>query len=196
MLTIGLTGGIGSGKSTVANLFEALGAPVVDADKISREITQPNGIAFDAIVNHFGKKIITADGTLNRNKLREIVFNNLKEKKWLEQTLHPIILEIMKKCIEKIDAPYCLLVIPLLLESKNIDFVDRVLVVDAPESLQIQRTQQRSQLDEKTIRAIMQSQSRRQERLAMADDVIVNDASIEALSDKVNQLHAQYLMLS
>lgn len=195
MLTVAVTGGIGSGKTTVANLFGDLGVAIIDADTIAHDLTKPNKPAFKAIVKHFGKNILNADGTLDRDKIRDIVFHHTEEKHWLERTLHPLILNIMQEKTKKINTPYCLLVIPLLAETKNVDVADRVLVVDAPESLQIERTQQRSHLDKKTIHAIMQAQCTRQQRLAMADDVIVNDGSITVLQDKVKALHAQYLEL-
>ncbi|WP_423063038.1 dephospho-CoA kinase [Candidiatus Paracoxiella cheracis] len=196
MLKIAITGGIGSGKSTVATLFAKLGVPVIDADKIAHDITEPHQLALDTIVKHFGRAILNPDATLNRHKLRDIVFHNMQEKQWLEETLHPIIIKIMKAQITKLNTPYCILVIPLLVESNDIDFVDRVLVVDAPESLQIERTQERSRLDEKTIHAIMQSQASRTKRLAIADDVIVNDQPITVLQDGVSELHSKYLELA
>lgn len=196
MLKIAITGGIGSGKTTVANLFTDLGVPVIDADKIAHDITQPQSTAFTKIVAHFGKTILKPNGKLDRHKIREIVFHDAQEKQWLERLLHPIILKTMQTEIQRINAPYCILVIPLLLETKHVDVVDRVLVVDAPQALQMQRTQQRSPVDEKTIRAIMQVQCSRTERLAMADDIIVNDGAITALQDTVNALHAKYLELA
>ena len=196
MLKIAITGGIGSGKTTVANLFTDLGVPVIDADKIAHDITQPQSTAFTKIVANFGKTILKPNGTLDRHKIREIVFHDAQEKQWLERLLHPIILKTMQTEIQRINAPYCILVIPLLLETKQVDVVDRVLVVDAPQALQMQRTQQRSPVDEKTIRAIMQVQCSRTERLAMADDIIVNDGAMTALQDTVNALHAKYLELA
>jgi len=196
MLKVAITGGIGSGKTTVANLFHELGIPIIDADEIAHKITRPSEPAYHSIVEHFGRNILNTDGTLNRHKLRDIVFHDMQEKAWLEETLHPLILQTMREHTQHIKTPYCILVIPLLAETNNVDFVDRVLVVDAPETDQIERTQQRSQLDKKTIQAIMQSQASRKDRLSIANDVIMNDQSILILQDKINALHAEYLELA
>lgn len=196
MLSIGLTGGIGSGKTTVANSFKELGVPIIDADDIAHEITKPNTPELKTIIDHFGKVIINKDGTLNRKKLREIIFSNLQQRLWLEKMLHPAIIRIMKERASQLTSPYCILVIPLLIETKNVGLVDRILVVDAPETLQIERTQKRSQLDEQQIRAILQTQTSRNQRLALADDVIVNDKDIAVLQRKVFELHCKYLKIT
>ena len=196
MLKIGLTGGIGSGKTTVANRFSALNVPIIDADVIAHEITAPHQTGYDKIVAHFGPALLSANGHLDRAQLREIVFKNPKEKHWLEATLHPVILETMQQKLQTLQAPYCILVIPLLVETANFSLVDRVLVIDAPESLQIQRTQQRSQLSEAQIRAIIKTQCTSAKRLKAADDVIVNDGDTTVLQQHVEQLHLKYLEMA
>ena len=197
MLRIGLTGGIGSGKSTVANYFAELGAPVIDADQIAHEITKPDQEAFKQIVNHFGDAVLTNGKFLNRSKLRELIFENPNYRQWLEHLLRPIIIAKMKTKLKKIEAPYCILAIPLLAEaSQSVDFIDRILVVDAPETLQIQRIKSRDQLSDQQIQFILQSQSRREKRLAIADDVIVNDQTIPVLRKSLFQLHCKYLQIA
>ncbi|ABS77746.1 dephospho-CoA kinase [Coxiella burnetii] len=197
MLRIGLTGGIGSGKSTVANYFAELGAPVIDADQIAHEITKPDQAAFKQIINHFGSAVLTKGKFLNRTKLRELIFENPDDRQWLENLLHPLIIAKMKTQLKKIKAPYCILAIPLLAEaSQSVDFIDRILVVDAPETLQIQRTKSRDQLSDQQIQLILQSQSPREKRLAIADDVIVNDQTIPILRKAVFQLHCKYLQIA
>lgn len=197
MLRIALTGGIGSGKSTVANYFSALGAPIIDADEIAHEITKPDQEAFKKIVAHFGEIVVTNDHSLNRSKLQELIFKNPDERQWLEDLLHPIIIIKMQEKLKEIKAPYCIIVIPLLTEtSRSIEFLDRVLVVDAPETLQIQRAKARDQLSDQQIKLILKSQSSREQRLAIADDVIVNDKTLPVLRETVFQLHSKYLKLA
>ncbi|MBW5802345.1 dephospho-CoA kinase [Coxiella endosymbiont of Ornithodoros amblus] len=197
MLRIGLTGGIGSGKSTVASYFAELGAPVIDADQIVHEITKPDQEAFKQIVNYFGNVVLTKGKFLNRTKLRELIFENPNDRQWLEHLLHPIIIEKMKIQLKKIKVPYCILAIPLLAEaSQSVDFIDRILVVDAPKTLQIQRTKSRDQLSDQQIQLILKSQNRREKRLAIADDVIVNDQTIPVLHKAVFQLHCKYLQIA
>lgn len=195
-LRIGLTGGIGSGKSTVANFFQKLGVPVIDADQIAHEITEPNQPALKKIVMHFGEDILDNNEALRRAALRKIIFENPHEKVWLEKLLHPLIRKKMKEAIDRCHYPYCILVIPLLAESKGITFIDRVLVVDAPMDLQIQRAKQRDDVSDKAIKAIIDSQCDHHERLAIADDIINNDADLTTLQNKVQQLHQKYLNLA
>ncbi len=195
MLRIGLTGGIGSGKSTVAGLFQRLGATIIDADVIAHSITEPGKYAFESVVEHFGKGIVKADGTLDRLALRHIIFKNSDERKWLENSLHPVIREAMKEQINKADSPYCVLVIPLLAESNKIDFLDRVCVIDVPEALQIQRVTGRDNLTEDDVKAIMASQASNEKRLSIADDVIHNDGDLNSLKTQVAELNQRYLKL-
>jgi len=196
MLRIGLTGGIGSGKSTVAGLFEKLGVTVIDADEIAARITEPNTYSFETIVEHFGKAIVAPDGSLNRKALRGIVFNSVKERKWLENLLHPVIREVMKERISQVRSAYCLLVIPLLAESNKIDFLDRICVIDVPEGIRIQRVTQRDHSSETDVEAIIASQCSEEKRLSITDDIIVNDGDMEKLKDQVFTLHQQYLTLA
>lgn len=197
MLIIGLTGGIGSGKSTVARLFADKGIPVIDADVIARHLTMPNEPALHAIVDHFGIPILQKDGSLNRTALRDIVFNNPAERQWLEQLLHPLIREKISQELASISAsglcpPYCLVVIPLLLETGAYPFLDRILVVDAPESLQIERIIARDNTPSDNARAIITAQTTREERLKHANDVIINEGSLADLLPQIDKLHGQY----
>ncbi len=195
MLVIGLTGSIGSGKSTVANLFAERGVPVIDADILAREITAPKLPAYQAIVTRFGSNILKADGTIDRSCLREIIFNNPDERLWLEALLHPIILHRMEDDIEKLDAPYCIAVIPLLLETDAATFIDRILVVDMSEETQAKRAALRDKNTVEQIKAIMNTQMPRKDRLAKADDIINNAGTPEALAKQVDKLHQMYLKL-
>jgi len=196
MLRVALTGGIGSGKSTVAALFEKLGVSIIDADDIASRITEPNTYSFETIVEHFGKGILKDDKTLDRKALRNIIFKELKERKWLENLLHPVIRAAMKERIIKAASPYCLLVIPLLAESTKIDFIDRVCVIDVPESLQIKRATRRDHSSESDVEAIIASQCSNEQRLSIADDILHNDSDLENLKDQVFALHEKYLSLS
>ena len=196
MLAIGLTGGIGSGKSTVAKLFAELDVPIIDADVVAREVVQPNRPALQQIQEHFGVEILNELGELDRTALRKHIFDKPEDKKWLEQLLHPIIRQEMKEKVQGLTTPYCILVIPLLFESKPNPLIDRVLVIDSPVSLQIERTQQRDGCDEEMVRAIMKSQVSREERLKRADDVIHNDKDLPYLTQQVHELHKKYLKLA
>lgn len=195
MLVIGLTGSIGSGKSTVANLFAERGVPVIDADVVAREITAPNLPAYKAIVARFGNSILKANGTIDRGCLREIIFANQEHRSWLEALLHPVILNHMEDEIEKLDAPYCIAVIPLLLETDAATFIDRVLVVDMSEETQLIRASLRDNSTVDQIKAIMDTQLPRKDKLAKADDIINNAGSPEALAKQVDKLHQMYLKL-
>jgi dephospho-CoA kinase len=202
-LCVGLTGGIGSGKSTVASLFKECGVLVIDSDIISHEMTQPGGMAIAAIRTTFGDDYIDASGALNRALMRQLIFSDHAAKLKLETILHPLIRAQMMAQIDSANAdstcisPYLLLVIPLLFETKNYQkLVQRTLVVDCAESIQIGRTVQRSGLDEQTVRAIMASQISRVERLRLADEVIQNEGNLDALRQRVGQLHQLYLAIS
>ncbi len=193
---VGLTGGIGSGKSTVAALFAQKGIPVIDADDIARKITQPNTPAFHDIVKLFGKAILLPDGTLDRAALRQQVFQDAIKRKQLEQLLHPRIRAEMASHIAALDAPYCIAMIPLLLETAPNPLINRVLVIDAPEALQRSRAATRDNLSPDTLEATLQAQISRVERLKQADDVILNDKTIDDLVPEVDKLHALYLTLA
>jgi dephospho-CoA kinase len=195
---IGLTGGIGSGKSTVATLFEALGARIIDTDELSRQLTRSGGIAIAAIRDTFGPDYIDSDGALDRHKMRERVFSDAGAKARLEAILHPAIYDRAQYlAAAATQAPYTLLVVPLLLESQNYQgWVQRTLVVDCPEESQISRTMQRSGLDRNAVLAIMAQQIDRSRRLALADDIIRNDSDLAALENQVFRQHNKYLTLA
>lgn len=196
MLTIGLTGGIGSGKSTVAKLFQQLDVPVIDSDEIAREVVSPGSSILAEISKHFGTNIIDAQGQLKRSDLRKLIFANDKERIWLEQQLHPAIYDRIKDAIKLLKSPYCIVIIPLLVETNPGKLIDRILVIDSPEELQIQRAHQRDATSKEDILAIMQSQVNRTERLAAADDIIDNSGDFHSLIKHVNNLHLKYLNLS
>ena len=192
---IGLTGGIGCGKSTVARLFEQLGVTVIDTDAIARKLTQPDGLAIPRIVATFGTAFMTPEGTLNRDKLRQLIFADADAKTDLEAILHPLILEASNAQIRACtDTPYVILMAPLLLEVTSfLLLVQRVLLVDCSQDRQVSRVMQRSQLAEPEIRAIIAQQISQAERLAQADDIIQNNGSPDELHDQVSALHLQYL---
>ncbi len=196
MLKVGLTGGIGCGKSTAADIFAQLGVPVLDADKIARDLVAPGQSALLHITQIFGTDILNADGTLNRPCLRERVFSDPAQKLKLEAILHPLIYNTLQIESAKLTAPYCILCIPLLFESGGTDFIDRIVVVDCPEASQIARVKQRDQLGDETIRAIMVSQSSRPYRIAHADDVLDNSGSNGKLAEQIKKLHNLYISLS
>lgn len=190
---VALTGGIASGKTTVSNLFAQLGAPIIDADVIAHQLTQKNSTAYHQIVTHFGRMILNTDDTINRKKLRELVFENPSEKKWLENLLHPLIREKMKIEISHVTYPYCICVIPLLAESTGIDFIDRVLVIETPIEIQINRATARDQSSADMIKKIIHAQAKSDARLKMANDVLENKGDIDSLKKQVEQLHKRYL---
>ncbi len=193
-LCVGLTGGIGCGKSTVAQLFEALGARIIDADVISHQLTQTGGGAIPDILTNFGHNFITPEGAMNRGKMRELIFTDKHAKLKLEAILHPLILTACKEQLtEAGSAPYTILVVPLLLACPDfLALVQRILVIDCSEENQILRVRQRSALDEFQIRAIIAKQVSRKERLARADDIVENDGEIDALRDQISTLHQHY----
>ena len=189
---IGLTGGIGSGKSTISSMFEELGAEVIDADKISNAIVQKDKPLYQEIVNHFGLNVLDEKQELNRPFLRKVIFNDPEEKAWLEALMHPAIKNEILRRIRQSKSTYIILSVPLLLESKNYDFVNRILVVDIPKSLQLERIRKRDNSPTDLIEKIIDSQISRDERNKMADDIVLNDAPIEDIKKIVKQLHAQY----
>ncbi|MBU1213891.1 MAG: dephospho-CoA kinase [Gammaproteobacteria bacterium] len=187
----GLTGGIGSGKSAVARLFETLGARIVDTDEISHRLTASKGAAIPAIQQAFGDSYITIDGALDRARMRALVFSDTDAKQRLQTILHPLILAQAKaEALSPTEAPYTVVVVPLLFESGRYrDWLRSIIVVDCPEELQLARTLQRSGMDETVIRAIMSQQMDRAGRLSLADEVIVNDGTMEQLQSRVAALH-------
>lgn len=199
MLKIGLTGGIGSGKSTVAHYFATLGVPVIDADQIAHELVNPGQPALQAIVNAFGTTVLDNNGQLDRARLRAMVFGadaHPDQRQLLESILHPTIRAEMQRRAQAMTAPYGLLSIPLLVEGGRTDLIERILVVDTPEALQHQRVRERSGLPDTEITAILRAQASRQQRLAVADDVIVNDADLGKLHQQVVLLHQFYQKLA
>ncbi len=197
MLTVGLTGGIGSGKSTVADCFALRGVPVIDTDVIAHELTAPGGIALDEIRSTFGESVMRADGTLDRAALRQRVFADAGARHQLEAILHPLIRQRVERACEQITAAYVLIVIPLLFETREyLDMLDRVLVVDCPEDRQVARVMTRSGLRRDEVNAIQAAQASRSERLAAADDVIDNSGSPDALDAQVAALHRRYQALA
>lgn len=196
MLRVGLTGGIGSGKSTVAALFARRGVPIIDTDEIARTLAASGKPAHRAIVSAFGREVLAATGEIDRVRLRKIVFGSAVERRRLEAILHPRIRTETIARIEASSGVYCLVVAPLLIEAGFTDLVDRVLVMDANESLRLERTKVRGGLGETETRNIMASQLSRQERLQKADDVITNDSDIAHLEREVARLHGTYLTLA
>ena len=192
VLKIGLTGGIGSGKSTVCNIFSKLGVPSIDADTIAKRLVQPGMPALQSIINIFGKKITQKDGSLDRKKLRKIIFANNAERKKLEDIMHPIIYASMLKEIKKITAKYCILSIPLLLETDFVKIIDRILVVDVPKSLQLMRVAKRDNISENDINMVICSQISRKQRCSAANDILNNSEDIGYLRKQIFDLHALY----
>jgi dephospho-CoA kinase len=197
MFTVGLTGGIGSGKTTVAEGFATLGVPVIDTDVIARQLTAPDGAALGAIRAAFGETVMRADGTLDRTALRRRVFADAASRHQLEAILHPLIRLGVEKSLRLLALPYAIVVIPLLVETGGYrDMLNRVLVVDCPEAVQIARVIARSGLTRDEVEAILAVQAGRAERLAAADDVITNTASPEDLNAEVALLHQRYQALA
>ncbi|HYG32784.1 MAG TPA: dephospho-CoA kinase [Methylophilaceae bacterium] len=195
MYVVGLTGGIGCGKSEAARVFERLGVPVVDVDLIARQITQPGEETLDEIIEIFGQGYLLPDGNLDRAKLRDRVFTDTAARKDLEAIIHPVIHERALQGLEaNKDAPYQVLAISLLFENQRYkDVVTRSLVMDCEEDLQVKRTMKRSGLTEEIVRGIMAAQVSRAIRLKMADDVIVNEGSLEELAKNVEDMHKKYM---
>jgi dephospho-CoA kinase len=193
---IGLTGGIGSGKTTVADAFAALGAGVVDTDQIAHRLTAANGAAMPAIRAAFGTEVIDGTGALDRAAMRRLVFSDPQARHRLEAILHPMIGAESTRALEAIDGPYRIIVVPLLVEGRHwLSRVDRVLVVDCPRPLQIERVMRRSALERGQVEAILDAQASREQRLAHADDVLDNAGSPESLPDRIAALHMRYCQL-
>ena len=196
-LRIGLTGGIASGKSTVAQRFEELGVPVIDADVTSRSVVQPGKPGLAQVVQRFGPKVLDAQGNLDRRALRALIFNDSDSRRALDAILHPLIRAEMELETAAVQGPYVVMAIPLLIEGGNPHArVDRVLVVDVDETLQIQRVQAREAGPSEQARAIVASQASRSARLAEADDVLFNGGNVADLRQAVDRLHEQYLQLA
>lgn len=190
---VGLTGGIGSGKTAASDWFAAQGIVVVDADVVSRQVVEPGTPALAAIGDHFGAGVLQPDGTLDRAALRRIVFDAPEERRWLEGLLHPLIAQEILRQLSAAASPYAMLVSPLLFETGQKAFVQRTLLIDVPESVQLARTAARDGVDEAQVRAIMAAQMSREDRRARADDVVVNDGPLDGLYAQLAPLHAAYL---
>ena len=205
MLVIALTGGIGSGKTTVSEIFKSKNIPIIDTDIIARQIVEQGKPAYEKIINEFGEKVLNKDKSINRQTLRQIIFSSDEDRIQLENILHPLIWDDVKTQLALIktsssDAiPYCIVVVPLLLENltktRLVNF-DRILVIDVDEEFQIARTKERDGCDESTIKNIIKSQVSRQTRLDAADDIIINSNNLDSLNEKVEQLHQQYIKQS
>jgi dephospho-CoA kinase len=195
---VGLTGGIGSGKSTVADMFAALGARIIDTDLISRQLTQAGGAAIPSIREAFGAGVIDTQGALDRAEMRKLIFSHPDKKQRLEAILHPLILaQAKQQATSPTDAPYTLVVVPLLFENRHYsDWLHRVITVDCPEDVQIGRTMQRSQLDEAAVRAIMAQQLSREARLTLSDEKIINNGSLDDLKKQVVGMHRRLSALA
>jgi dephospho-CoA kinase len=191
--TVGLTGGIASGKTAVSDRFAALGVEVIDTDVIAREIVEPGQPVLMEVVTAFGPEIVDEAGSLRRRKLREIIFSDPEKQDLLEAILHPAIRAEARRRVEAVKAPYCMIVIPLLAESGHFEWLDRILVVDVEEDEQIRRLMQRDGVSEEQARASLAAQATREARLRIADDVIDNSGDVGALDDKVGELHRKYL---
>ncbi len=192
---IGLTGNIGSGKSTVAQLFQQQGITTIDADQISRQLTQSGTTEFQKIVAIFGDDVIDHNGEMNRRKLADIVFNDNQRREELESVLHPSIREMMFDLSQQSQSAYCILEIPLLMETGQHTEMDRVLLVTCSTEIKTQRLKQSRQMDTTTIKRILNSQMKDQQKIELADDVIANDTSMEDLKQNVLHLHEKYLTL-
>lgn len=193
---VGLTGGIASGKSSAASLFSALGVPVIDADAISREVTAPGTALLARIAERFGARYLRADGSLDRRALRELVFCDTKARADLESLTHPAIFQAIEARAAAAGGPYQILELPLLVEKSHASLVDRVLVIDCDEALQIRRLQARDGSTVEQARAILGAQASRATRLEAADDVITNDGDLHSLRDQVERCHMRYLGLA
>ncbi|MFA0078430.1 dephospho-CoA kinase [Vibrio artabrorum] len=196
-IIIGLSGGIASGKTTVANLFnQHFNIDIVDADIVAREVVALGSEGLKQIVAHFGEEILLEDRTLNRSKLREVIFSEPNEKQWLNDLLHPMIRDKINSDLSKVTSPYALLVAPLLVENQMQGMADRILIVDVPTEVQIERTMSRDNVSREQVIAILKSQASREQRLAVANDVIENHTKNHELLPQITDLHQKYVALS
>lgn len=193
--TLGLTGGIGSGKSAAAKCFADLGVSLIDADQAARWVVEPGRPALQQIATHFGPAVLQPDGQLDRTALRGIIFQDAQQRRWLETLLHPLIGEEIRSYLASAQSPYAILVSPLLIESDQHQMTQRILVIDTPEHLQVARTMQRDQSSAEQVNAILQTQAKREQRLQHAHDVLMNDQDLPWLQQEVERLHRFYLTL-
>lgn len=196
MLKVGLTGGIGCGKTRVSNLFQSLNVPVIDADCVARDLLKPDQLALRKVVEHFGEMILLTDGSLDRAQLRQRIFNNPSERKQLDAIMHPLIFTEIKSRIDQLNSSYIIVVIPLLFETFAQRKVDRVLLIDCPVDIQIARVSARDHVDHRHVEAIIASQCPREQRLALTHDVIFNGAAEGSLAEAVKRLHNFYTKLA
>jgi len=196
VFVLGLTGGIGSGKTAASDYLQTRGICVVDADQVARQVVEPGEPALTAIVEQFGSEVLQEDGSLDRRALRQRVFADPDERRALEAITHPAIAAEILRQLQEADSPYVILASPLLLETSQRQMANRILLIDAPEAVQVARTRTRDETSEEQVRAIMAAQMSRQERLALADDVITNDGQLTDLHNALDQLHAQYLEMA
>ena len=196
LLRVGLTGGIASGKSVVANMFSARGVPVIDMDIISRQVVKPGEPGLQAVITEFGSEFLNADGTLNRSLLRKQIFSDPLSRARLEEILHPLIRAATFARAQNAGGPYQIIAVPLMAETNFADFFDRILVVDCPLELRRKRLMARDAESEESVDRIFSAQASRAERLDIADDVIVNDGSLQDTERAVEVLHQQYLAIS
>lgn len=192
MLRVGLTGGIASGKTTVANLFAELGAGIVDTDRVAREVVDPGEPGLAAVREAFGPSVMSSSGQLDRRALRSVVFADPEKRRKLEAILHPLIRARTLEKLDQVEAPYALVVVPLLLETGFESLVDRVAVVDCPREMQLERLLLRDGIDPDEAESMLGAQMDRETRLARADDVIDNSGDLDATRERVRELHAQY----
>lgn len=190
---VGLTGGIGSGKTAASDWFKARGITIVDADVVAREVVEPGTPALDAITGHFGKTVLQPNGTLDRAALRRIVFEAPEERRWLEQLLHPLIAQEIVRQLAAATSAYAMLVSPLLFETGQKAFVARTLLIDVPEDVQMARTAARDKVEASQVRAIMAAQMPREARQALANDIVLNDGDLATLHARLEPLHGGYL---
>lgn len=197
MFSVGLTGGIASGKTTVSNLFAARDVPIIDTDVISRELLEPEGLAYSQVCAYFGDDITIADGQIDRAALRRIVFSSQSQKLWLETLLHPLIYQASRDAIaEHSTAMYVMVVVPLMFETGFQSLVDRILVVDCPAEQQVERLMKRDNIDEALAHKMLSQQLSNSERIAGAQDVIKNDSEDPGLAEQVERLHQDYLTMA
>jgi dephospho-CoA kinase len=190
---VALTGGIGSGKTTISDVFSSLGVPLVDADIIARKVVTPGSPALLAIAEHFGSDILLPDGSLDRTALRQKIFSTPEEKQWVNSLLHPIIHTETQRQLNQVNYPYVIWVVPLLIENNLMHLADRILVVDVSPEIQISRTINRDSVSREQVENILAAQISRHDRLEKADDVILNDQKAQDLTPRIIELHQQYL---